>query len=53
MQIDRLNPGLLRALLAVADHGSISAAAEDESMNQRPGPVGCSALTTRPLRRPG
>jgi DNA-binding transcriptional LysR family regulator len=28
MQIDRLNPGLLRALLAVADHGSISAAAE-------------------------
>lgn len=26
MQIDRLNPGLLRALLAVADHGSISAA---------------------------
>jgi DNA-binding transcriptional LysR family regulator len=27
MQIDRLNPGLLRALLAVADHGSISAAA--------------------------
>jgi DNA-binding transcriptional LysR family regulator len=28
MQIDRLNPGLLRALLAVADHGSISAASE-------------------------
>lgn len=27
MQIDGLNPGLLRALLAVADHGSISAAA--------------------------
>jgi len=26
MQIDTLNPGLLRALLAVADHGSISAA---------------------------
>jgi DNA-binding transcriptional LysR family regulator len=28
MQIDTLNPGLLRALLAVADHGSISAASE-------------------------
>jgi DNA-binding transcriptional LysR family regulator len=28
MQIDRLNPGLLRALLAVADHGSISAASQ-------------------------
>jgi DNA-binding transcriptional LysR family regulator len=28
MQIDRLNPGHLRALLAVADHSSISAAAE-------------------------
>jgi DNA-binding transcriptional LysR family regulator len=26
MQIDKMNPGLLRALLAVADHGSISAA---------------------------
>lgn len=34
MQIDRLNPGLLRALLAVAEHGSISAASEAISYSQ-------------------
>jgi DNA-binding transcriptional LysR family regulator len=34
MQIDTLNPGLLRALLAVADHGSISAASEAINYSQ-------------------